>query len=97
VQTWIVGTNPASYMNHIHKEPITANRERFLTTRVFSLFKMTTEITLQEFIMKAHIFAGAVRAKKKYCSDFIWVTRHEMEKMIDSKTLKAIRPLLAER
>ena len=47
--------------------------------------------------MKAYIFAGAVRLKKKYCSDFIWVTKEEMERMIDSKTLKAIQPLLAER
>ena len=47
--------------------------------------------------MKAYIFAGAVRVKKKYCSDFVWVTQDEMERMIDSKTLKAIRPLLAER
>jgi hypothetical protein len=60
-------------------------------------FKMTIDIVLQEFIMKAHIFAGAVRLKKKYCSDFIWVTQDEMERMIDSRTLKAIRPLLAER
>ena len=47
--------------------------------------------------MKGYIFAGAVRVKKKYCSDFVWVTQDEMERMIDSKTLKAIRPLLAER
>jgi len=47
--------------------------------------------------MKAHIFAGAVRIKTKYCSAFRWVTQEEMEGMLDSKTLKAIRPLLAER
>ena len=97
MQTWVVGTNPAAYINHIHKEPIAASRERFLTTRVFLLFKMTIDVVSQEFIMKGHIFAGAVRLKKKYCSDFIWVTQDEMERMIDSKTLKAIRPLLAER
>ena len=97
MQTWVVGTNPAAYINHIHKKPITASRERFLTTRVFSFLKMTTDIALQEFIMKAYIFAGAVRVKKKYCSDFIWVTQDEMERIIDAKTLKAVRPLLTER
>lgn len=47
--------------------------------------------------MKAHIFAGAVRLKRKYASDFAFVTQEEMERMLDAKTLKAIRPLLSER
>ena len=47
--------------------------------------------------MKAHIFAGAVRLKKKYCSDYAWVTRGEMTDMLDAKTFKAIQPLLANR
>jgi hypothetical protein len=47
--------------------------------------------------MKAHIFAGAVRLGKKYASDFVWVTRDEMESMIDEQTWKAISPLLADR
>jgi hypothetical protein len=47
--------------------------------------------------MKAHIFAGAVRLGKKYCTDFVWVTREELEELIDAPTLQAIRPLLAVR
>jgi hypothetical protein len=47
--------------------------------------------------MKAHIFAGAVRLRRKYASDFVWVTRDEMEGMLDAQTLKAIGPLLADR
>jgi hypothetical protein len=47
--------------------------------------------------MKAHIFAGAVRIKRKYCKDHAWVTRGEMERMIDRQTLKALLPLLADR
>jgi hypothetical protein len=47
--------------------------------------------------MKAHIFAGAVRVKRKYCTDFVWVTQDEMEQMLDSRTMKVIRPLLADR
>ena len=46
--------------------------------------------------MKAHIFAGAVRAKRTYCTDYAWVTSDELAKMLDSKTLKAVRPLLAD-
>ena len=47
--------------------------------------------------MKAHIFAGAVRLRRKYAADHVWVTRDEMEDMIDERTLKAIGPLLADR
>ena len=46
--------------------------------------------------MKAHIFAGAVRINRDYCSDYVWVTRDEMETILDRKTFHAIRPLLSE-
>jgi hypothetical protein len=58
---------------------------------------MGTDVALKVFIMKAHIFAGAVRVKRKYCTDHVWVTRDEMEQMLDSRTMKVIRPLLADR
>jgi hypothetical protein len=51
---------------------------------------------VQEFIMKAHIFAGAVRAKRTWITDYAWVTSDELTQMLDSRTLKAIRPLLAD-
>jgi hypothetical protein len=47
--------------------------------------------------MKAYIFAGAVRVRRKYCTDHVWVTRDEMEQMLDPKTFKAVLPLLADR
>ena len=47
--------------------------------------------------MKAHIFAGAIRANRKYCTDYVWVTKREMEQMIDHRTFKAILPLLSQR
>jgi len=47
--------------------------------------------------MKAHIFAGAVRIKRKYCTDYVWVTREEMEAMLDATTFKTLLPLLADR
>jgi hypothetical protein len=47
--------------------------------------------------MKAHIFAGAVRMRKKYCSQVMWVTRAELKKELDTETFNAIKPLLAER
>ena len=47
--------------------------------------------------MKAHIFAGAVRIRRKYCSDHIWVTRDEMEQMLDRQMFKVLQPLLADR
>jgi hypothetical protein len=47
--------------------------------------------------MKAHIFAGATRVRRQYCINAIWVTRKEMEGMLDEDTLKAIKPLLADR
>ena len=46
--------------------------------------------------MKAHIFAGAVRAKRTYTADYAWVTSDELAEMLDPKTLKAVRPLLAD-
>jgi hypothetical protein len=46
--------------------------------------------------MKAHIFAGAVRAKRTWVTDYAWVTSDELTQMLDSRTLKAIRPLLAD-
>jgi len=47
--------------------------------------------------MKAHVFAGATRVRRKYCTDAIWVTRTEMEGILDEETLKAIKPLIADR
>ena len=51
----------------------------------------------QDTLIKAHIFAGAVRLKKRYASDYAWVTKDELAGLIDPTTMRAISPLLAPR
>ena len=97
MQTWVVGTNPGAFLTYPHETPLVIGRQPYLGTRVISASRFGADSLPQEFIMKAHIFAGDVTTKSKYCTDYVWVTREEMADILDGRTFKAISPLLSYR
>jgi hypothetical protein len=78
------------------EDPVVVGKQPYIGSRVNSNAENFADFE-QEFIMKAHIFAGAVRINRKYVSDYVWATKSEIPNLVSDELLKILKPLLAVR
>ncbi|GIZ45151.1 hypothetical protein CKM354_000833200 [Cercospora kikuchii] len=99
MNTWVVGNHPIGYHDQMFKSPqkatILANK---LVTTSRQPFERK-EYGLKAFFMKARIMAGQADLTNNAYGDqdFLWLTREEIEKVVDVAYWRSIRGMLPAR
>ena len=86
MNTWIVGNVPIGHHQHHYSKALDTGSG-------------LTELGLKTFFMKARIMAGQANLKDNALglTDFKWLAKEEIEKIVHGKYWCSIRNMLAER
>jgi large subunit ribosomal protein L46 len=86
MNTWVIGGAPAGYMELDHRKPIQQS-------------EAVTQVGAKTFFMRARIMAGQadLEQNKLGLSDFKWLAKEEVAKVVSNQYWANIRNMLPDR